>query len=229
MKRRLLNVLTAASLLLCVAACVLWVRSYWVPEQWSALYKLPGKRVPGVAGNWERRWFVGWSNGRLVFYDNEHPDDVWGNRPRPPPSCRYQRGTILGQLRLDNVGSSAVGYSTPNGRRSLSLGGFGYASVPAQVIPAPSPPVPVPGMAGGYYGDETIAGQRLVSLPLWLPAFLTAILPVVRAWRWRGRRARRRRAGAGALPCPRCGYDLRATPGRCPECGTATTPGVAAG
>src|SRR6476660_1530714 len=30
MTRRLLNLLTAVSLLLCVAVCVLWVRSYWV-------------------------------------------------------------------------------------------------------------------------------------------------------------------------------------------------------
>src|SRR4051812_3451744 len=34
LRRRLLNVPTAVSLLLCVAVCVLWVRSYFVSEQW---------------------------------------------------------------------------------------------------------------------------------------------------------------------------------------------------
>jgi hypothetical protein len=62
--------------------------------------------------------------------------------------------------------------------------------------------------AGVIPRRETIVSY----VPLWMTALLSAILPV---WAWRSRRSR-------TLPgmCHRCGYDLRATPDRCPECGT---------
>ena len=55
-------------------------------------------------------------------------------------------------------------------------------------------------------------GQWHVFVPLWPLAIGTAVLPTV----W----AIRRRKSPVAGKCPNCGYDLRATPARCPECGT---------
>jgi hypothetical protein len=60
-------------------------------------------------------------------------------------------------------------------------------------------------------------GIHLLRLPYWPIAAATALLP---AWRLLTHRRRRRRARAAQGLCPRCGYDLRATPDRCPECGT---------
>ena len=57
----------------------------------------------------------------------------------------------------------------------------------------------------------------LVAFPHWALVALSAILPaywLVLRRRWR--RQRLREQGR----CERCGYDVRATPERCPECGT---------
>src|SRR4051812_3398741 len=62
-----------------------------------------------------------------------------------------------------------------------------------------------------YAADST--GFRLIGVPLWFPSCicLVALIISVRAWR-------RRRRDATKV-CASCGYDLRATPDRCPECG----------
>ena len=68
------------------------------------------------------------------------------------------------------------------------------------------------------YSDDhhySVVLVRWWYLPLWLPSALFATPPAV----WILRRIRRFRRWRRGL-CPACGYDVRATPDRCPECGT---------
>jgi hypothetical protein len=88
--------------------------------------------------------------------------------------------------------------------------------------------LPEDGMGNVMTGSETSGyvdldvGSRLacrtLSLPLWMCFGLLGLPTVGVAGRELGRRWRRR-ARVAAGRCVACGYDLRGTPGRCPECG----------
>jgi hypothetical protein len=56
--------------------------------------------------------------------------------------------------------------------------------------------------------------QRALVVPYWFIVLACSVLPMLGLRRLIRTRSRRRRGA-----CLRCGYDLRGTPGKCPECG----------
>lgn len=67
--------------------------------------------------------------------------------------------------------------------------------------------------------DDGWAGHISIHFYFRNLAVLTALLPALWIVLYRRGRLRRARAAAAGL-CSRCGYDLRASAERCPECGT---------
>jgi hypothetical protein len=72
-----------------------------------------------------------------------------------------------------------------------------------------------------WIGIQDPADRRmiLIAIPYWLICCVSLILPVARVF---ARGLSPLRAVKVGL-CRNCGYDLRATPERCPECGTPST------
>jgi hypothetical protein len=77
----------------------------------------------------------------------------------------------------------------------------------------------------GVWGNQLITAPlddiHCAAVPYWFLALLTAV-PALLKW-WAASRVRRkRRLGL----CINCGYDLRGSPERCPECGTPNESGA---
>jgi hypothetical protein len=178
MFRRLFTLLSALSLVLCLAAVGMGVRS---------------------SGTHDQVWHLTWGA--------PEPD---GYHRRAIRGVRSSRGVLTVYLNVDRVSTALVA-----DRQSFFFGegldGFHWHADPY-----------------GVAGDPRFARFVLYNREMyaerppreWRSSWgtvvtVTGLLPS--AWLLdRFRRARRDERGQ----CRSCGYDLRATPGRCPECGT---------
>jgi hypothetical protein len=191
MKRCLVSFAASASLLLCFATVALWVRSYWIADESS----------------WERLWY-----NRVLRPSPYNP--MYDKFRWNCISALSERGGL--RFTLDSVSADGKG-------RGVGLGGM---SPGWHLANQPSSRYPYVISGGSVFGwgfqyrisHESDASfdnrQTVFVVPQGVVAGFTLIFPLIWA-----RRYRRTRQQSIDKACARCGYDLRATPDRCPECG----------
>lgn len=143
------------------------------------------------------------SSGGIIYFDHR---SYWV----------YAPGWTWGRRMAIGTGGVDHEYMRPNGGfRLLGFGAFSGTnySWPAFRYPGVTPPTNMNDLR--WWKDNYSA----VSIPYWPLVLISGILPC-RRLRSRVSAYRRNRRIAAGL-CPTCGYDLRASKERCPECGTA--------
>jgi len=198
MKRRLFNIATVVSVVLWLAVVSAWVDGYWnfraagvAVKQLSACI---GSHRGSATLTIERD-----NPGGLFTRESSAPISVAADFPLEFPSD----GTFEANC-LDRLGGN--GDEILIGPRRIQYG-FGASSEDGFNT----------GLRRLAPGETRAPDYHVwhVRTPAWFLAAIAFILPAV----WVIDRRKRRRRVLGNH-CEKCGYDLRATPDRCPECGT---------
>lgn len=170
-RRRPFTLVSALSLLLCMATVVLWIRSYQKPlwHHWSG-----GRETSLMNYCGEVDWY-----------------EVWWMPSAALPSMTVADGYTCSEL------DPAVGLKE---RTALLVS-----------LPTLHRVGPVAGI--GAFWEQPFRFTEIM-LPHWLLVLVCAVLPMV----WVAQQVRVRTAQRMGR-CIHCGYDLRASKDRCPECG----------
>ena len=240
--RRSLSILAALSLLLCVIVVTLWSQSHHTHH--VAVWTTPGTawHVSSVRG---KMWLftheskAGWNNPSF-----NPPGNRWhlAVREGALEAIEFDRYPLVRddderQSAADDLDARERAAGGPANfyrqvKKGIDAGNVKWHSIMSWVrreylttmaaeekawarLQAADAPTKGKDRFGFRWFTGDAQNSPFVALPYWALLLLSAAAPVARGVVWyRGRR--RRRVGL----CPSCGYDLRATPDRCPECGT---------
>lgn len=202
MKSRLLNFLTAASLLVAVLASVFWVRSHWTDDN----------------------FLFGPEDGRIWEFGTDNPGMLYLQTATP-----WQHHSVRQYLAHDDGVPRKKKYLVFSYRITVTKSG---ADRPIEVEwgrllfrRVVSNPViaQITELADGYESAEELnegpgtARFYVLHIPCWMvvvagtPGVLFIVVRLIRLRIHRRRQSRRL--------CTACGYDLRASHAICPECG----------
>jgi hypothetical protein len=215
--RRLFTLATALSFVLSVLILGAWVRSFWFAEGvgWGrpeggglGVSASGGKaaitRGPSVERGGVKVRSAGWatSSQRAYRFSPQGMPDAW--EPSVPSSASWPGPypIPLKSVQIVQRPRLTPGWAMRESRVEWERAGFAYTV----------------GLVVYHDLTANIYSHRVL-VPAWAIVGMCVLLAAPSALRfarlWVGRK--RRRLGR----CSSCGYDLRASPERCPECGTA--------
>jgi hypothetical protein len=188
------------SFVLCAAVCGLWARSYARAHVVSLMRgSWPEPNTWHSRGTGLRlvqgHWILFWGGNDFHL---DHPEGIvegWDHRDAVKFRSEHPGGFSVSHFMIE-IRPGQLDYL-------LGLRGYDH-SRRVQVTPA----------------RTDIANYA--SMPAWPTVAALLVLPLVATVRAARSMRRRRRAARGQ--CAACGYDLRATPDRCPECGEDRLP-----
>ncbi len=196
MRRKLFNLLSAVSLLLFVVVVVVGVRSFF---SYDSIAYGSAAAAPGGGGHISHCAAAA-SRGRILLSAGR--DTVVTAQGWQRLCAIYSSSGMLNGFRWLAGRAFDLGVQHSRLGDTARALGFSLEAYRHQRM--------------GIAEETAQLTSYILILPAWFLALLFAILPAL----WlRRRRIERKRNRIGF--CQHCGYDLRATPSRCPECGTA--------